>query len=54
MDLNTDFELVFGILTTIIALLGLWLTFKYRDGTLPIFDPWSIQVFHTDECGIPG
>jgi hypothetical protein len=35
MHLNTDFEVVFGVLATILAIAGLWFVFKHKDGAQP-------------------
>ena len=34
MDRNTIFELLFGLIAAILALIGLWLTYRYRQGSL--------------------
>ena len=33
MDLNTIFEVVFGIIATIVAIAGLWFAYRRKDGT---------------------
>ncbi len=40
MDLDTTFELLFGLIATILALLALWFTYKHKDGKH--FELWDI------------
>ncbi|KAK3058307.1 hypothetical protein LTR09_001385 [Extremus antarcticus] len=40
MDLDTTFELLFGLIATILALLALWFTYKHKDDILAKIEQW--------------